>query len=87
MAGDYGSAVDLFRRWRAPPVHMYAEFAAALAQAGDSRAAAEAVGLYDRQRAKEHDIRAFVQRHTRMCKLPADRDRWLEGYRKAGFPV
>jgi adenylate cyclase len=87
MAGDYGSAVDLFRRWRAPPVHMYAEFAAALAQTGDSEAAAEAVGLYDRQRAEQHDIHAFVQRHTRMCKLQADRDHWLEGYRKAGFPV
>jgi hypothetical protein len=66
---------------------MYAEFAAALAQTGDSEAAAEAVGLYDRQRAEQHDIHAFVQRHTRMCKLQADRDHWLEGYRKAGFPV
>ena len=87
MAGDYEAAVAVFKRWRHPPVHMQAEFAAALAQLGESEAAAEAVETYDRLRPKAHDISEFAKRHVRICKLQSDRDRWLEGYRKAGFQV
>jgi adenylate cyclase len=87
MLADYGKAVEVFRRWRNPPVHMYAEFAAALAKLGDSDASREAVGTYDRVRPKEHGISEFAKRHVRICKLHADRDHWLDGYRKAGFDV
>jgi len=87
MARDYESAVALFKRWRHPPVHMHAEFAAALAQLGETEAAAEAVEAYDQLRPKEHDISEFAKRHVRICKLQSDREHWLEGYRKAGFEV
>ena len=35
MAANYEKAIEVFRRWHAPPVHMCAEFAAASAQATD----------------------------------------------------
>jgi len=87
MASDYAAAVEVFGRWRSPPIHMYAEFAAALAQMGDMAAAAKAVEAYERKRPREHGIAEFAKRHTRICKLQVDRDHWLEGYRKAGFSV
>jgi len=87
LSGDYAAAAEAFRRWRDPPIHMYAELAAACAQMGDMAAAAKAVETYERKRPEEHDITEFVKRHTRICKHQAGRDRWLEGYRKAGFPV
>jgi len=87
MAGDYGKAVDSFRRWRNPPAHMYAEFAAALAKLGRTDAARVAVDTYDHKRPREHDASEFAKRHSRICKLEADREYWLEGYREAGFDV
>jgi adenylate cyclase len=87
MAGEYGKAVETFRRWRNPPIHMHAEFAAALAQLGRTEAARAAVAGYDRNRPKEQDISEFARRHVRLCESPKDRDHWLDGYRKAGFAV
>jgi len=87
MLGEYGKAAEVFRRWRNPPVHMYAEFAAALAKLGDPGACREAVDTYDRIRPKAHDISEFAKRHARICKLRTDRDHWLDGYRMAGFDV
>jgi adenylate cyclase len=87
MANNYAAAVDVFRQWRCPPIHMFAEFAAALAQMGDVEGTARAVETCERRGFKEHDIAGFIGRHTRMCKLQADRDHWLDGYRKAGFSV
>ena len=87
MAGDYAKAVETFRRWRNPPVHMYAEFAAALAKLGDKNAASDAVEAYDRKRPKQHVISEFAKRHVRICKYQADREHWLDGYRLAGFNV
>jgi len=87
LSGNDAAAAEAFKRWRNPPIHMYAQCAAALAQMGDMTAAAKAVETYERKRPEEHDITEFVKRHTRICKHQADRDRWLEGYRRAGFPV
>jgi adenylate cyclase len=87
MLGAYEKAIDVFRRWRNPPIHMHAEFAAALAQLGRTPEAREAVDTYDRNRPKEHDVSEFAKRHVRLCKFSADRDHWLDGYRKAGFEV
>ncbi len=87
MSKDYAAAVEVFGRWHTPPSHMFAELAAALAQLGDVEGAATAVEAYVRRGSNTHDISEFVRRHSRMCKHQADRDHWLDGYRKAGFLV
>jgi len=87
MAGDYAAAVEVSHKWRNPPIHMYAEFAAAFAQLGDAKAAERARARYEEMRAKDRGISEFAARHLRICKTPSDRDHWLEGYRKAGFSV
>jgi adenylate cyclase len=87
MSKNYTAAVEVFGQWHTPPDHMFAELAAALAQLGDVEGAAAAVESYVRRGSGTHDISEFVRRHTRMCKHQADRDHWLDGYRKAGFLV
>ena len=87
MAAEYAEAIEVFRRWRNPPVHMHAEYAAALAQLDDMDAAAAAVKTYDSIRPHDYDLSEFAKRHVRICEFQTDRDHWIEGYRKAGFEV
>jgi hypothetical protein len=61
--------------------------AAAYAQAGRYEQSRFAVAEYERLRPKGHSPKQMLRLQMRMCSRQEDRDRWREGYRKAGFDV
>jgi len=87
MAQRYKDAIAMFRGWRNPPAHMYAELAAAYAQNGQPDAARDALEIYRRGLPKGYDIAAVCRAQARICARQEDGDHWLEGFRKAGLDV
>ena len=69
------------------PSLMYLELAAAYAQLDRMDEAREAAKRHEETRLEGYDTVEVVRTHARMCALPEDGVRWLEGYRKAGIPV
>jgi hypothetical protein len=57
-----------------------------LCSGGHAQAKA-AVADYERLRPAGYDALSMIKHRMRMCWRQEDRDRWFEGYRKAGFPV
>ncbi len=84
--GDYEKVIGIHdaHRLRA---FMKLILAAAFAQTGQIEKAKMAVEEYEQTRPAGHDAATMIKNHVRMCARQEDRDRWLEGYRKAGLPV
>ena len=59
--------------------------AAAYAQLGRMEEAKEAVAAFASQSGPKPDPKTMVSSQMRMIAHQEDRDRWLEGYRKAGW--
>jgi adenylate cyclase len=84
--GDYEKVIGIHDVHRLPAFSNLV-LAAAFAQTGQIEKAKLAVEEYEQTRPAGHDAATFIQVHVRMCARQEDRDRWLEGYRKAGLPV
>ncbi|MEM7193821.1 MAG: adenylate/guanylate cyclase domain-containing protein [Pseudomonadota bacterium] len=85
VLGTYDDAIELYLRWKNPPVHMYTHLAACHAQLGNMDKAQEAAALFEKERPPESDFTFYANSHARLCKHPEDAEHWLEGYRKAGL--
>lgn len=85
MAREYNMAAQAYQGWREVPIHMIAEKAACHAQLGQMDIAREIVAEFNSVRPRSFDLDAFIRMHVAMCRLPQDRELWLEGYRKAGL--
>jgi len=59
MARRYEGAIGVFRGWRNPPLHLYAELAAAYAQNGQPEEAKAALETYLRELPEGYDIAAI----------------------------
>jgi adenylate cyclase len=84
--GDYEKVIGIHDENRLP-AFMKLILAAAFAQTGQIEKAKMAVEEYEQTRPAGHDAATMIKNHVRMCARQEDRDRWLEGYRKAGLPV
>ena len=69
------------------PAFLKLVLAAALAQTGQIGKAKAAVEEYERTRPAGHSAATMIKYQVRMFARQEDRDRWFEGYRKAGLPV
>ncbi len=85
MMRDYEKAIEIYRRWQNPPVHMYTHLAACYAQLDRMEEAQRATKIFEDSRSKDSDFSFYAAAHARLCKRPEDADHWLEGYRKAGL--
>ena len=85
MAHDYEAAIDVYKRWQNPPVHMYTHLAACYAQLDRPGEARAAVAIFETGRPPNSDFTYYATAHARMCKHREDAEHWLEGYRKAGL--
>jgi adenylate cyclase len=81
MLGDYEGV----RSWHNMPVHLRLQQAAACALLGRFDDAKAALIEFERSTAPKPDPQTMVKFHIRMMARQEDRDRWLEGYRKAGL--
>lgn len=63
------------------------EYAAACAQAGQSEKAEELRHRFEEEKPEGHTFEAHAEAILRMCARERERDLWIDGYRKAGFPI
>ena len=63
------------------------EYAAACAQAGHLDKAAELRHKFEVEKPEGHTFEAHAEAILRMCACERERDLWIDGYRKAGFPI
>lgn len=82
---EYENAIEIYQRWRNPPVHMYTHLAACYAQLNRLDKACRAAETFEENRPKGSDFSFYATAHARLCKQPEDAEHWLEGYRKAGL--
>jgi len=87
MMHRYDEAIMTFQGWPNPRPHMYCQLAAAYAHLNRMDEARAAVAAFERRKPAGYDVTVFVRAHARMCRRKEDGDNWIEGYRKAGFPV
>ena len=87
MLGNFEKVIEIHELYQNMPASMYLILAAACAQAGRPEQAKAAVADYERLRPAGHDALAMIKHQMRMCWRQEDRDRWFEGYRKAGLLV
>jgi len=84
-AHRYDQAIEAYRRYRRPPCHVHVEAAACFAQLDLMDAAREAVTKFERDRTADYDFSSYVKAHLSLLYRPADREHWLEGFRKVGL--
>ena len=87
LLGNFEKVIEIHELYQNVPATLYLILAAACAQAGRQAQAKAAVADYERLRPAGHDALSFIKHQMRMCWRQEDRDRWFEGYRKAGLPV
>ena len=87
LLGNFEKVIEIHELYQNMPASMYLILAAACAQAGRHARAKAAVADYERLRPAGHDALTMIKHQMRMCSRQEDRDRWFEGYRKAGLLV
>lgn len=87
MLRDYARAIEIYKRWHNPPLHIYVPLAVNYAQLGRMDEARGAIAQFEDKRPDHADFANYAVTHVRMCKRPEDAEHWLEGYRKVGFAV
>jgi adenylate cyclase len=87
IGGEYQLALDQLVGWNDYPPHIYLVKAAALAQLDRIEEARESIELLENIRPDEWNVEHVMQAYKRMCAIPEHGERWLEGFRKAGFNI
>jgi len=87
LLGNFEKVIEIHELYQNVPASLYLILAAACAQAGRPAQAKAAVADYERLRPAGHDALNMIKHQMRMCWRQEDRDRWFEGYRKAGLLV
>ena len=87
MRSEYEKALEHLVGWQDHPLHIYLAKAAALAQLNRIEEAHESLRKLDKNRPADWDRVGVMSAYVRMCALPEDGERWLEGFRKAGLDI
>jgi adenylate cyclase len=87
MLGDYEKVFEIHEVYQNVPAFLYVVLAAAYAQAGRLEEAKAATREYERTRPDNHSAKLMLRLQMQMCSRQEDRDRWRDGYLKAGFEV
>ncbi|RWO08090.1 MAG: hypothetical protein EOS07_17095 [Mesorhizobium sp.] len=87
MLGEYETVIGILRHRHDVPAYMHLIEAAAYAQLGRIEESKAAVAAFHRSPAPKPDPKTMIASQMRMIAHQEDRERWLEGYRKAGLPV
>lgn len=87
MRGEYEKALEYLVGWQDHPLHIYLAKAAALAQLNLMEEAHETLQKLEENRPDDWDKVGVMKAYVRMCALPEDGERWLEGFRKAGLEI
>jgi hypothetical protein len=85
LLGQYEKAVQIHSALNNVPINMKLCFAASLAMLGSTDESYAAARAYLDVCAPEHNARKLFDLYMKMMPRKEDRDRWSEGYRKAGL--
>ncbi len=87
MLGEYETVLGILRHRYDLPAYMHLIEAAAYAHLGRIEDSKAAVAAFHCSPGPKPDPKTMVTSQMRMIAHQEDRDRWLEGYRRAGLPV
>ena len=87
LGGRYELALEHLIGWQNHPLHIHLAKAAAFAQLNRIEESHEALQQLEKKRPKDWSVTNVMNAYARMCAKPEDRERWLEGFRKAGLDI
>ncbi len=87
LAGDYEGAVEQMIGWPDPPLHLALAHAAVLGQLGRIEEAQAVLEQFEAERPEGWNTANVLRSYCGMCARPEDRERWREGFRKAGLEI
>ena len=87
VVGDFAAAQAAFNRVETPFAFQYLLFAACCAEAGADEAARRALECFNTRRTAWFDVNGFVRCELAQLRLPEDKARVIDGFRKLGIEV
>ena len=87
LLGDYEKVIQIHQNYLNAPGGVKDVLAAAMAQAGRIEEAREVIDQMEKSGFTRSDSAKSIALQMLHCSRDQDRDRWLEGYRKAGLDV
>ncbi|MGI9353782.1 MAG: hypothetical protein ACR2PF_01255, partial [Rhizobiaceae bacterium] len=81
----YDEALEQLVGWPDPPLHMHLSAAAALVHLDRIEEAKSEFRRFEIRRPKTWNTVEIARAYQRMCALPEDGERWMDGFRKAGL--
>ena len=87
LGGQYELALEQMIGWRDHSPYIYLTAAAAFAQLNRMDEARDSVQQFENIRPEGWNMEEVIRTHARMCAIPEDGERWIEGFRKAGIGI
>jgi TolB-like protein len=87
VGGNFDAAREAFNRIESPFAFQYLLYATCLALAGRTDEASRALGEFEARRTPWFDVPGFIACWVGQFRLPEDRARLRDGFRKLGFEV
>ena len=84
ISRQYDKALQIMKKHRNPPCHLFIQMAAIYAQLDRTDDAKKSLEMFEQARPDNFDIKVFITASLNVFRLQEHRDLWLEGYGKAG---
>ena len=84
ISRQYDKALEMIKKHRDPPFHLFIQMAAIYAQLDLMDDAKKSLEMFEQARPDDFDLKVFITASLNVFRLQEHRDLWLEGYNKAG---
>ena len=84
ISRQYHKALEMMKKHRDPPFHLFIQMAAIYAQLDLTDDARKSLEMFEQARPNDFDSKVFIKASLNVFRLQEHRDLWLEGYHKAG---
>ena len=84
ISRQYDKALEMMKKHRDPPYHLFIQMAAIYAQLDRTDDAKKSLEMFEQAKPGDFDIEMFVAATLNVFRLQEHRDLWLEGFHKAG---
>ena len=87
LLGEYEKMLEVYRRWPNLPQHLILVRSLALSMLGRLEEARSSVDEYNALELEKLTPSVFAKYHVRLAARPEEKEKWMDGYRKAGVLV
>ena len=84
ISRQYHKALEMMKKYRDPPFHLFIQMAAIYVQLDLTDDARKSLEMFEQARPDDFDSKVFITASLNVFRLQEHRDLWLEGYHKAG---